>query len=243
AATAPSRRLRKLRRSCVVAVAARAAPTVGYATPLPSLTSDGKRQSRAFVRKRPSYFLLAARQKKVTKEKRFSKITSHQVQHRAPGCAVRGILPLRRTRASMRAPSGSAEHGPRAELRQSKRQRQRQRQNRFWLPPTRWTDRFDVAAAARQRLARRHAPRPHKTKRARRCGDGPVRLFVCRRARRRRAQPAITTPLRPSSSSGPSRCPAARPGCPSSGGPSRAACSARSAPRPGRCCRARRRSS
>ena len=54
-----------------------------------------------------------------------------------------------------------------------------------------------------------------------------------------RSTPAFTRPLRPSSSSAPSRCRATQCGCPSSGGRGRAACSARSAPRPARCCRAR----
>ncbi|ALN57701.1 hypothetical protein GLE_2352 [Lysobacter enzymogenes] len=41
------------------------------------MSRDDKPPSRAFVRKRPSYFLLSARQKKVAKEKRLFKVKSH----------------------------------------------------------------------------------------------------------------------------------------------------------------------
>ncbi|ALN57303.1 hypothetical protein GLE_5011 [Lysobacter enzymogenes] len=41
------------------------------------MSYDDKPPSKAFVRKRPSYFLLSARQKKVAKEKRLFKVTSH----------------------------------------------------------------------------------------------------------------------------------------------------------------------
>ncbi|ALN60592.1 hypothetical protein GLE_5251 [Lysobacter enzymogenes] len=41
------------------------------------MSRDDKPPSTAFVRKRPSYFLLSARQKKVAKEKRLFKVTSH----------------------------------------------------------------------------------------------------------------------------------------------------------------------
>ncbi|ALN56691.1 hypothetical protein GLE_1334 [Lysobacter enzymogenes] len=41
------------------------------------VSRDDKPPSKAFVRKRPSYFLLSARQKKVAKEKRLFKVKSH----------------------------------------------------------------------------------------------------------------------------------------------------------------------
>ncbi|ALN60134.1 hypothetical protein GLE_4793 [Lysobacter enzymogenes] len=50
---------------------------VAAAFAVTDVSRDDKPPSKAFVRKRPSYFLLSARQKKVAKEKRLFKVTSH----------------------------------------------------------------------------------------------------------------------------------------------------------------------
>ncbi|WP_205757412.1 hypothetical protein, partial [Lysobacter enzymogenes] len=52
-------------------------PEVAATFAVADVSCDDKRPSKAFVRKRPSYFLLSARQKKVAKEKRLFKVTSH----------------------------------------------------------------------------------------------------------------------------------------------------------------------
>lgn len=83
------------------------------------------------------------------------------------------------------------------------------------------------------------ATRPCGVRQRKRPGPDGTGAFCLQRGRMARDRRWSTRPLRPSNSSGPNRCPAARRDRPSSGGPFRATCSARSAPRPDRCCHAR----
>lgn len=120
------------------------------------------------------------------------------------------------------------------------------------MPPARHE--FRLSSRSSSSLGIRPGIRhPLRTPECAQSGAGAAQRL--RRARACRSRPAIgggsgraeaagariTRPLRPSSSSGRSRCPAGRSACPSAGGPSRAAWTARSARWPGRCCRARRR--